>query len=106
MVEKTEFDDKLKNLNKKINSNIEKHVETEKKLTDLTKEVEQIPRKGYDFLLGRKHFLQVMMIILVFGSILSSLILDRNKKVTSWISTGISSAKIKPFNTNLEPTMS
>ena len=36
---------------------------------------------------------------------LSSLILDSNKKVTSWISTGISSEKIKPFDTNLEPTM-
>ena len=36
----------------------------------------------------------------------SSLILDSNKKVTNWISTGISSEKIKPFDTNLEPTMS
>ena len=45
-------------------------------------------------------------IFLVFAPMLSSLILDSNKKVTNWISTGISSQKIKSFNTNLEPTMS
>ena len=43
---------------------------------------------------------------LVFAPILSSLILDSNKRVTNWILTGISSEKIKPFDTNLEPTMS
>ena len=43
---------------------------------------------------------------LVFAPLLSSLILNRNKKVTNGISTGILSEKIKPFDTNLEPTMS
>ena len=37
---------------------------------------------------------------------LSSLILDSNKKASNWISTGISSEKFKRFDTNLEPTMS
>ena len=37
---------------------------------------------------------------------LSSKILDSNKKVTNWILTGISSEKVKPFDTNLEATMS
>ena len=37
---------------------------------------------------------------------LNSLALDNNKIFTNWISTGISSEKIKPFGTNLEPTMS
>ena len=37
---------------------------------------------------------------------LSSLILGSNTKVTDWISTGISSEKIKPFDTGLEPTRS
>ena len=37
---------------------------------------------------------------------LSSILLDSNKKVTNWMSTGISAEKIKPFDTNLEPTMS
>ena len=37
---------------------------------------------------------------------LSSLILDSNRKVTNRISTRISSEKIKPFYTGLEPTMS
>ena len=42
----------------------------------------------------------------VFAPILSSLILDRNEKVTNWKSTAVSSEKIKPFDTNLEPTVS
>ena len=37
---------------------------------------------------------------------LISLILDSNRKVTNRISTRISSEKIKPFYTGLEPTMS
>ena len=37
---------------------------------------------------------------------LSFLILDSNTKVTGWISTRISSEKIKPFDTGLEPTIS
>ena len=36
---------------------------------------------------------------------LTSLILSSNEKVTHWILTGISSKNIKPFSTNLEPTM-
>ena len=43
---------------------------------------------------------------LVFAPMLSSVMLDCNKKVTNWISTVISSEKIKPFDTGLEPTMS
>ena len=41
-----------------------------------------------------------------FAPMLSSLILDSNKKVTNWILTRISSKKIKPFDTNLELIMS
>ena len=40
------------------------------------------------------------------ASMLISLILDSNKKVNNWILTGISSEKMKPFDTGLEPTMS
>ena len=43
---------------------------------------------------------------LVFASMLSSLILDSNRKVTNWILTVISSEKNKPFDTGIEPTMS
>ena len=43
---------------------------------------------------------------LVFAPMLASLILDNNKKVTNWISTGISSERIRPFDINLEPTIS
>ena len=41
-----------------------------------------------------------------FAPVLSSIILESNKKVTNWILSGISSEKIEPFDTNLEPTMS
>ena len=55
-VEKIDFHDKLKNLNKKITLNKTNHVETEEKLADLTNKVTQISEKGYDFLLNRMHF--------------------------------------------------
>ena len=42
---------------------------------------------------------------LVFVSMLSSIMLDSDKKVTDWISTGISSENIKLFDTNLEIIM-
>ena len=59
-----------------------KHVETEKKLTDLKNKVAQISEKGYDFLLRRMtlHVIMVIRIFLVFVPMLSSLILDSNKK--------------------------
>ena len=43
---------------------------------------------------------------LVFAPMLSFLILDSNKKVTYWISTGVSSEKGKQLDANLELTMS
>ena len=43
---------------------------------------------------------------LVLTPVLRSLILDSNKKVANWMSTGISSEKIKPVYTNLEQTLS
>ena len=43
---------------------------------------------------------------LVFVPMLSSLILDSNKKSTTWIPIGVSLEKVKPFDNNLEPTMS
>ena len=49
-------DDKRENLKGKVTLNETKHVETEKKLTDRTKEVAQISENGYDFLLRRMYF--------------------------------------------------
>ena len=67
-----------------------------------------ISEKGYDILLGRMYFTGAdgYQNFLIFTSILSSLILDSNRKVTDWISTRILSEKIKPFDTGLERTMS
>ena len=60
------------------------------------------------FLLGRMYFTgdNGYHNFLVFVPMLDSLILHSNKKVTNWISTGISPDKIKPFGTNLEPIVS
>ena len=38
----------------------------------------------------------------VFAPIFSSVTLDNNKKLTSWISTVVLSGKFKPFNSNFE----
>ena len=64
---------------------------TEMKLTDLANKVAQISEKGYDFLLGKMYFTgdDGYQNFLVFAPMLSLLILDSNKKVTNWISTGI-----------------
>ena len=88
-VGKTDFDDKLKKLNKKLISDKIRHVEAEKKLTDLTK-------VAYGFLLGKIYFIgnNGYHIFLVFAPMLSSLTLDVNKKVTYWILTRVSSEKI------------
>ena len=44
--------------------------------------------------------------LLVFSVIFSSPILDSKKKITNWISTGILTEKIEPFDINLDPAMS
>ena len=48
---------------------------------------------------GYQNFLDI-------AQMLTSLLLDSNKNFTNWISTGIPSETIKPFDTNLERTMS
>ena len=76
------------------------------KLADVTNKIGQISGKGYDFLLGRMYFTGDDGCQIFSAPMLSWLILDSNKKVTNWISTKISSWKSKPFDINLEPTMS
>ena len=48
LVNKSDIDIKLININKKITSSKTKHSEADKKLTDLTKKVPQISEKVYD----------------------------------------------------------
>ena len=55
-VKKTNFDDKLKTLNKEVTSNKTKYSEIKNKITDLTNKVAQISEKGYGFLLGTIYF--------------------------------------------------
>ena len=94
-VEKTNFDDKLKNLNKKVTSNEIKPVEAEKKLTDLTNKIAQVSEYGMK-VIHRWRWLSE------FFSFYPNVYLytDSNKKVTNCTLTGISSEKIKPFDTN------
>ena len=56
LVNKIDIDKRLININKKITSNKTKYIETDKKLTDLTRTVVKILEKGYDFLLRRMYF--------------------------------------------------
>ena len=95
LVERISFDDKLKNLNKKVNSNKTKDSEAEKQLTDPTNKFTQIAEKGYHFLLGRMHFINedAFQNLFTFAPMFSLLILDSNRKI-DWISTRISSEKI------------
>ena len=104
LVEKAETDGKLKHFNKKVTSNKIKHVETEKKLTDLKN---MLSDKGYEFLWSRMYFTSddSYQNFFVFAPILSWLILGNNKKFANLISIKISSEKIKPFDTSFETTM-
>ena len=52
-VNKTDFDDKLKNLNKNITSNKTEPVLVETELKELTKKVKLLSTKDYSFFLGR-----------------------------------------------------
>ena len=46
LVEETDFDDTLKNLNKKLNSNKARHAEAVRKLTDITEKSKQMSEKN------------------------------------------------------------
>ena len=83
LVKKTDFNDKLKKLNKKVTSNKTKHIKAEKKITDLTNKVTQISENEYYFLVGKMYFTgnDGYQNFLVFLPMLSSLILDSNKKL-------------------------
>ena len=83
-------------------------MEAKKKITDLINKIARMSEKGYDFLLGRMYFTSNdhYKNLLVITPMISSLILDSNKEGTNWILTGISCKKIKPFDTNVELTMS
>ena len=99
----------LKKLNKKVASNKAKTLVAKKNLARWSNsKVGTNIRKRYNFSLDRIYFTgdNGLQNFLVFASIRSSLILDSNKKDTNWILTKISSEKIKPFGTNLEPAVS
>ena len=84
-MKKTDFDDKLKKINKNVTSCKAKHVETEKKITDLTNKVAEILKKGCDFLLGRMYFTgnDGYQNFPFFASLLTSLMLDSNKTLSN-----------------------
>ena len=49
-IKETDFDQKIKNINKEITSNKTKYVRVEKKLTELTNKVAKISENWYEFL--------------------------------------------------------
>ena len=63
--------------------------------------------KGDNGLLGRTYFTgdDDYQNFFVFTPMLNSLILDNKRKVTIWVSTGVSTKNIKPFDVNLAATM-
>ena len=65
-------------------------------------------KKGYNFMLDRMYFTEIFgyQKFLFFAPMLSSVTVDKNEKVSYSTSTGISSEKIKTFDTKLEPTVS
>ena len=81
-VKKADFDKKPISINKKITSNKTKHLDAEKKLTDMKKKIAQISEKGHHFLLGRMYFTgdDIYQNFLIFMLMASSLKLDNNKK--------------------------
>ena len=66
-------------------------MKTEKKMNDLTNDNKS--EKGHEFFLGKMHFTgnNSYQNFLFFAPMLSSLMSDRNKKLTYNISPGISS---------------
>ena len=64
--------------------------------------MQKCQKNNINFLLGRMYFTRDdgYQNFSVFAPMVSSVILAC-KKVTKWLSTGISSEKIKPFDTNL-----
>ena len=73
-----------------------KHEEGEhKKLNELSEKVKLLSTKGYKFLLGRTNFTDNgYEHFLVFAPLINSLVLDNNKKVINWLSTGVSAKKL------------
>ena len=70
--------------------------------------ITQISEKGYDLLVSIMYFIgsDYYQNFLFFVPMLSSLILDSNKKVTNWILTRTLSENIIRFDSNLGSTMS
>ena len=97
-VKKTDFNDKLKNLNKKVTSNKTKHAEAGKKITFLTNEFAQISEKGDEFLFSRMYFIgndgYQNFLVFTLKKLLIGYRLEYHLK------------KIKPFDANLELAMS
>ena len=83
------------------------HVVPEKKLTDVTK-MFQISKNRYKCSLGRMHSTgdDGYQNFLAFVPMLSSLILDNNKKVINWMLTRVLPEKSKLFDTTLKPNIS
>ena len=52
----TDFDEKLRNVNKKVSLNKTKHVLVENEVNNLSEKIKLLSTKDYNFFLGRMHF--------------------------------------------------
>ena len=97
LVSKTNFDNKLINLNRKITSNKTKYLEVQKKLNSLI-------TKGYNFFFGRIYFTSNdgSQNTFVYQQAIDTLELKKDKGtdyVLSWKSKGVFNSKLKPLYT-------
>ena len=103
ILEIADFDDKLKNLNKKVTSNKSKHLLVENELKKLQHLIQVLFNdESYFFNFGE----QLYLIIQPLYSILKTL--SNSEKVISWKSKGLSAEKLTTPNTtdnNLSPSI-
>ena len=95
LVNKIDFDNKLKSFNKRITLNKTKHLKVQKKLNSLV-------TKDYNFFLGRIYFTSSdgSQNTFVYQPKLDALELQKEKStdyVISWKSKGILNSKLKPL---------
>ena len=99
LVKKTDFDDKLKHLNKKVTSNKTKHVLVERKLNEVFGKAELLSTKDNRFLLGRIYFTSDdgSQIMFLYQPIFNKLGLKKDKNteyIIGWKSKGIFKSKL------------
>ena len=109
-IKKTDFDGRLKNLDKKFTSNKTKNVQAENELNELSKEVKLLSAKYYSFLLGRMYFTSDdgSQSMLFYQPTLNMLELKKDKSneyVIGWKSKGVYNSKLIALHGDILPNI-